>query len=331
MESRCTRCLLPERPPWLELDNDGICTACRAPEPRLDAPAEAALTKPLKKTRGRGDYDCGVLCSGGVDSTAALWLMVRHYGARPLALTLDHGMISDSALVNMRQAAESLEIDHVAFSDDTPRRLAAAMIERGGRAQICQACAPWFLETAQELARRFELPFLVTGWTCAEHSPREPGARAVCGFEPTSPAMGPAADDTQRFLAAEPDTLRGAQAGSLVQAIGRFTRRRQPMFAPLVYHPPPAEGWPALLARELGWQPPAEATPWKSTPCALATVSADAGLGELGLGAARIQLSDRVRRGELNREVAEALLAEHPPLDRASAAARLDPWPEDTP
>jgi hypothetical protein len=211
------------------------------------APDEAALREALEKGRGRGDYDCGVLCSGGVDSTAALWLMVRRYGARPLALTLDHGLVSEGALANLHRAAELLEIDHVAFADDTPRRIAATMLERGDRGPVCQACAPWFLETALELAGRFGLPLLVTGWTDPQLGPTEPGARAICG-------VGPGGSSS-------------AQAAARV----RIPRKlRRPLFAPLLYHPAPAGGWRALLEGELGWRPPLEATPDKSTHCLLA-------------------------------------------------------------
>jgi hypothetical protein len=215
--------------------------------PSLNAPEEASLRKALKKARGRGDWDCGVLCSGGVDSSAALWLMVRHYGARPLALTLDHGLISEGALANLRQAAETLEVDHIAFADDTPRRTAVERIQRNDPDPICQVCAPWFLSTALELAGRFELPFLVTGWTRAELSPCQPGLRAICGIRP------------------------GQHAPALELARTRMPRRlRKNLYAPLLYHPTPAEGWPALLTRELGWRPPAEATATKSTHCLLA-------------------------------------------------------------
>jgi hypothetical protein len=209
--------------------------------PSLTAPGEAALLKALKKARG--DWDCGVLCSGGVDSTAALWLMVRHYGARPLAITVDHGLISEGALANLRRAAEILEIDHIAFADDTPRRAATGLIEGGHFDAICGACAPWFLDTALELAGRFELPFLITGWTDPDLSPSEAGARAICGLDPLA----------------------------LAQQRKRIPRKlRRSLFAPLLYRPAPTEGWRALLERELDWRPPAEATATKGTHCLLA-------------------------------------------------------------
>ena len=329
MDTRCARCLMPALPLGPSPVGPGLCGTCKDQATIPSPPAESTLLNLVKKHRGKHGYDCAVLCSGGLDSTAALHMMKRHYGVEPLALTLDHGLLSAGALANVRRAAEALGVDHIAFAHDLPRRVASGMLAAGGRALVCQACAPWLLETALDLAARFDAPFLVTGWT--RPGPTEPGARAVCGCDPSRPEYAPAAADTDRFLAAELDGLTGAKGSprSLEQARKRIPRRlRRPILSPHWFQPPPAEGWQALLTRELGWQPPAEATPWKSTPCALAATSVHGAVGDLGISTALVQLSERVRAGQLDRAEAQALLEAQPTPSAAQIAAHLDPWTE---
>jgi hypothetical protein len=324
MARTCTRCVLPEAPPWLTLDGDGVCSACRAPAPAVPAPEEAALLKLIRKRRGKHRYDCVVLCSGGIDSTAALVCMVRHYGVNPLALTLDHGLLSDDALVNVRRAADALRVDHIAYANDLPRRVAAAMLATEQPGIVCAACAPWMLGKAYELAGRFDAPFLVTGWT--RPGPSDAVARACCGCDLDRPEYAAAAAATAAFLAAQLDTLAGAKGTprSLGQLRRKLPRKlRLPVFSPHWYQPPPEGGWRPLLEAELGWRQPAEALAGRSTACALAAVSVHAALGPSGISQQVVALADQVRAGRLGRE--QALAQRTPSPGRDALAAALDP------
>lgn len=324
MSRSCSRCVLPEAPPFNVLDSAGLCSACRAERPPSTAPAEKFLLDLLRKRRGKHRYDCIVLCSGGVDSTAALYAMVRRYEARPLALTLDHGLLSEGALVNVRRASDALRVDHIAYANDLPRRVAAAMLASGQPGIVCQACAPWMLAKAYELAGRFDAPFLVTGWT--HPGPSDAAARACCGCDLERPEYAPAAAATAAFLDDRLDGLAGSKRTprSLHQLRRKLPRKlRLPVVSPHWYQRPPAGGWRPVLERELGWLLPPEASAGKTTACALAAVSVHGALGHLGISQQAVTLSEQVRAGTLDRSEALDQLAPAPDAEALEAA--LDP------
>jgi N-acetyl sugar amidotransferase len=64
------------------------------------------------KAAGRGkEYDCVVGVSGGVDSCYTAYV-VKSLGLRPLAVHMDNGWNSDSAVKNIKSVARALEIDY---------------------------------------------------------------------------------------------------------------------------------------------------------------------------------------------------------------------------
>lgn len=89
----CSRCVLPEIQPHITMDDQGVCTLCRehAEQERTPMFLESDFIKILNKTKGKHRYDCLVMCSGGKDSTAALYFMKERYKCNPLAFTFDHG------------------------------------------------------------------------------------------------------------------------------------------------------------------------------------------------------------------------------------------------
>lgn len=63
------------------------------------------------KAEGKGkEYDCVIGLSGGVDSTYVA-MMVKELGLRPLALHLDNGWNSNTAVLNIKRIVDRLNID----------------------------------------------------------------------------------------------------------------------------------------------------------------------------------------------------------------------------
>ena len=74
----CGRCVLPESPPDIRFDAQGVCNLCRdhersAPRGRGAPLLETDFIKTIQQYRGKHEFDCLVMCSGGKDSTAALY------------------------------------------------------------------------------------------------------------------------------------------------------------------------------------------------------------------------------------------------------------------
>ncbi|MFT5296884.1 MAG: 3'-phosphoadenosine 5'-phosphosulfate sulfotransferase (PAPS reductase)/FAD synthetase, partial [Colwellia sp.] len=113
----CTQCILDTSDPQIIFDELGVCNYChsyKVVESSALAPANAELH--LKsivakiKASAKGEYDCIVGMSGGVDSTYVAYLAKKH-GLNPLAVHIDAGWNSEIAVKNIESATSFLSID----------------------------------------------------------------------------------------------------------------------------------------------------------------------------------------------------------------------------
>jgi len=115
---RCTLCILPETFPGIEFDEDGVCNYCRTYEP-VKVYGAKTLVEVLNKYRNNGRrHDCIVPISGGRDSAFVLHQMVRKYGMRVLALTVDSGAITPEGYRNIEKVTNVLDVEHVWLRDE---------------------------------------------------------------------------------------------------------------------------------------------------------------------------------------------------------------------
>lgn len=114
----CSRCILDETVPELQLDENNVCNYCHLHEvlekqyPRGKA-AKTALEKLLKQIKkdGKGKkYDCIVGVSGGTDSSYMLY-QTTELGLRPLAVHFDNGWNSEIAVNNIKKVCTKLNVD----------------------------------------------------------------------------------------------------------------------------------------------------------------------------------------------------------------------------
>ena len=115
---RCTRCVLPDSMPLVELDADGVCSICRNYEPIRYQGLDAleALVGPHRRTGGA--HDCVIGVSGGRDSLYGLHYVKTVLGLNPIAFTYDWGMVTDLARRNVSRICGKLGIEHVLVSAD---------------------------------------------------------------------------------------------------------------------------------------------------------------------------------------------------------------------
>lgn len=114
----CTRCIMrPVDDPDLVL-TDGVCHHCRRYDELISTrvvPGEAGRRELDRivgriKSQSRGDYDCLIGVSGGVDSTYVA-LKVIELGLRPLAVHIDTGWNSNTAVENIQKTLDKLGIE----------------------------------------------------------------------------------------------------------------------------------------------------------------------------------------------------------------------------
>lgn len=121
---RCKQCILPETFPGIIFDMDGVCNYCLEYEP-IKVLGERELEKVLSKYRNKGDeYDCIAPISGGRDSAFVLHQVVKKYGMRTLALTVDNGCILPEGIRNIKRETEVLNVPHVWLRDEKKTEIA---------------------------------------------------------------------------------------------------------------------------------------------------------------------------------------------------------------
>lgn len=115
----CTACVMDSLDPDITFDESGVCPYCQRAKTLLALiqgrreSGEYQLDKlaaEVKQRGRRGDYDCIIGLSGGVDSSYVA-MLVKQLGLRSLAVHLDNGWDSELAVKNIEQIVRRLEID----------------------------------------------------------------------------------------------------------------------------------------------------------------------------------------------------------------------------
>lgn len=115
----CSLGVWDESVPGISFDTDGVSNYARIQQklmtlyPRGTKGREdwAEIVKEAKKCGRNKRYDCIVGVSGGVDSSYLLYLIKEKYGLRPLAVTLDNGWSSETAVRNIKLITDAIGVD----------------------------------------------------------------------------------------------------------------------------------------------------------------------------------------------------------------------------
>lgn len=123
---QCNRCIADSTIPGISFDHNGECSLCKFhdklsvlyPE-NEDAlhQLEKKLAK-IKKAGANKKYDCIIGFSGGRDSTYLLYLAVKKWGLRPLAVHFNDGFDNPVAGENMLNAARILGVELRTITSD---------------------------------------------------------------------------------------------------------------------------------------------------------------------------------------------------------------------
>jgi hypothetical protein len=311
----CWRCVLPESAPDITIDADGVCSVCRAEERASEddgaAPSlETDFVRIVQRFRGKGRHDCLVMCSGGKDSTAALYYMKRRYRLNPLAFTFDHGFETPEAMDNVRNAVEALKVDFLYFKTDAIQGLFRRLLESRSRAVICHPCSIWYMQLTFDLAARFEIPLIIAGWTKGQSA--KPGVMTKCACNVDAPEYGSMARATRDFLATLKDVPEYRDfPTSMEEVVARAKKRfhHSMVLSPHWFLEAGPEEYVPLLQKELGWKYPRDSYPAKSTNCEMNFVSVYNSMRYYGFTHYHVEMSKLIRRGLMTRDEALALLA----------------------
>lgn len=173
----CIRCVMPHTKPDLQIDDKGVCSACRAFEKRREIDWEQRreeLLSLLDKYRRNGsNWDCIVPVSGGKDSTYQVVRMLQ-LGVNPLcvtATTCDLSAIGRKNIENIKK----LGVDYVEFS---PNPVIRAKLNRIGLTDVGDISWPehvGIFTIPVRAAVQYDIPLIVWG----ENSQNEYGGPAA--------------------------------------------------------------------------------------------------------------------------------------------------------
>jgi N-acetyl sugar amidotransferase len=165
----CSRCVLPDTRPNLEIGPGGVCNACLAHDTktaidwqaRRDSFDEVVATARRRAEESSAPYDCVIPVSGGKDST---WQVVRclEAGLHPLAVTWRTPARTQIGAENLANLI-SLGVDHIDYQVN-PKVEAWFMLEslrRHGDTGIPMHMALFSIPPT--IAVRFGIPLVVWG------------------------------------------------------------------------------------------------------------------------------------------------------------------------
>jgi len=169
---------MPDTKPDLQLDNEGVCSACRSYEQRSEVNWNSRyeeLQIILKKYRNKdnSNWDCIVPVSGGKDSTYQVVRMLQ-MGLNPLCVTSTACDLSDIGRTNIENI-KNLGVDYLEMSPNSSIR---AKLNRIGLKQVGDISWPehvGIFTIPVRAAVQFNIPLIVWG----ENSQNEYGGPAA--------------------------------------------------------------------------------------------------------------------------------------------------------
>lgn len=174
----CKRCIMPETKPDLEIDEEGICSACRSYEQRKDVDwhiKKDELLEVIEKYRNTDgtNYDCIIPVSGGKDSHFQVIKMLE-LGMNPLCVTGTTCSLSDIG----RRNIENLKRLGVDYLEVTLNKVVRSKLNKFSLLQVGDISWPEHVSiftVPVRVAVQFNVPLIIWG----ENSQNEYGGPAA--------------------------------------------------------------------------------------------------------------------------------------------------------
>ncbi|RJP72345.1 MAG: hypothetical protein C4532_06225 [Candidatus Abyssobacteria bacterium SURF_17] len=311
----CTKCVLPETFPGIEFDENGVCNHCRAhKQAEYTASRKTQYREKFERLwaerQASGAYDCLMSYSGGKDSTYTLDLLAREYGARVLAVTVDNGFVSPTAIENIRRVAEAVGVAHLFVKPrfDVLKKVFAACAERQifppktleRASTICTACMAMVKFICLQIAVEKNIPFVVFGWSPGQ-------APVTSSVFKNNPEMIRKMQETVR------KPLEEIAGGEILPYFLQEEHFARPERFPYNINPLAFleydEARIHARIEQLGWKKPEDTDP-NSTNCLLNSFANTVHRKQFGYNPYAFELAELVRQGTLDRHDALARLSE---------------------
>ncbi|MDD4939501.1 MAG: 7-cyano-7-deazaguanine synthase [Candidatus Omnitrophica bacterium] len=311
----CKKCVLPENKPDILLNEKGICNICAEYEKTKDLEEnnralETDFIKMLNLYKSEGEYDCLVMCSGGKDSTSALYYMKKRYKLNPLAFTFDHGFETEDAMRNIKNAVDILGVEFLFFKSEFMKEMFSDIVKRKSKAVICHLCSIWYMDLAFKTAAKFRIPVIIAGWTKGQSTKQPFMSRCGCSIhQPEFVSMARAANDFLHKYKKENPKYKDFPE-SMEEVLVRAKKRQKcAVLSPHWFLPFDKSTYVETIQKELKWKLPALSYPANSTNCYLNFLSVALSMKNYGYTHYHVEMSKMIRSGMLTREEALDMLA----------------------
>ena len=179
----CSRCVMPATKPDLRIDEEGVCSACRAYEGRAAVDWDARRTQLValieKHRNPAAGYDCIVPSSGGKDSHFQV-LTILELGFRPLVVTATTDHLTELG----RRNIENLKAQGVDYIEITCNPVVSRKLNRIALETVGDISWPEHVRiftVPVRLAVQYQIPLIIWG----ENSQNEYGGPAQAQENPT--------------------------------------------------------------------------------------------------------------------------------------------------
>lgn len=311
----CKKCVMPENKPDIYFNEEGVCNLCvafknRKIERESAQPLETDFIKIINKHRGKDKYDCLVMLSGGKDSTASLYYMVKRYNLRVLAFNFDHGFETEEARANVENAVDVLGVDFMTFKSNFMKEMFSKILQSNSKAVVCHPCSIWYMQLAYDVAARYKIPMIVAGWTKGQSVKNtiKPGA----DVEDHSIEFRQMAKATTEFLKTQLKDMPKYKdfPTSMEEVVKRGRKKfKSIVISPHWFLPFGPETYVEVIKKELKWKVPTFSYPKGSTNCSLNFISTHNSMKHFGYTHYHVEASKMIRETMMCREDALKELA----------------------
>ncbi|MFA6238286.1 MAG: 7-cyano-7-deazaguanine synthase [Bacteriovorax sp.] len=304
----CQKCVMPEVKPRITFNEEGICNLCveHSKKPPVQPLLESDFIKILDKVRGKHRYDCLVMCSGGKDSTAALYFMKKRYNLNPLAFMFDHGFETEEAITNVKRAVAKLGVDFVFYKTNQMKEMFKSIVKTQSKTIICHPCSIWYMDLAFDMAEKHDAPIVIAGWTKGQSEKQE--VMSKCGCNVHAPEYADMAKETNQFLEDfTKSTNRYKDFPRTMEELlakNKKKKHKATVLSPHWFLPYGPEEYVKIIKEEVGWQYTKNSYPSKTTNCNMNFVSAYNAMKFFGYTHYHVEMSKLIREGVITREQA---------------------------
>ena len=317
----CSRCVMPHAPPDVWLDEFGVCNICHNHDRETEAAAaeeqrgllETDFLKILDKYRGKYEYDCLCMLSGGKDSTAALYYIKERYKLNPLVFTFNHGFVPDEHIDSAMNTINRLGVDFIYFQTPFMKEMFRKIVQTKSRVVICPVCSLWYMLKTYEIAAMFNVPIIISGWTKGQTSGHSRSVLSKCACDQNPDEFKSMTAATKEFMEQHVRTdPRYADFPASMDDVLRIAKKKYKskaiVLSPHWFVPGGPEEYVPVIQRELGWEYPERSYPKKTTNCDLNFIASKLAVKNYGYSVYHIEMSNMIRMGIVTREEAIAAL-----------------------